>query len=50
VRASHQAEGGEDVAKRARIIPAARLSRSFEEGITKTISGLVGAIGRIAER
>jgi hypothetical protein len=50
VRASHQAEGGEDVAKRARMIPAARLSHSFKEGITKTIGRLVGAIGRIAER
>ena len=48
--ASHQAKGGEDVAERARMIPAARLSRSFREGITKTIGGLVSAIGRIAER
>jgi hypothetical protein len=48
--ASHQAEGGEDVAERARMIPAARLSRSFEEGITQAIGGTVGAIRRVAKR
>jgi hypothetical protein len=40
------------VAERARSIPAARLSRSVEGGITKTIGGLVGAIssGRALRR
>jgi hypothetical protein len=38
------------VAEYARSIPAARLSRSVEGGITKIIDGLVGVIGRVAER
>jgi hypothetical protein len=50
VTASHQAEGREGVAERARSISAARLSRSVKGGITKTIGGLVSATSRVADR
>jgi hypothetical protein len=50
VTASHQAEGGEGVAERARDMLAARLSRSVESGIPKIIGGPVGAIRTGAER
>lgn len=50
VTASHQAEGGEGVAERARNMLAARLSRSVESCIPKTIGGPVGAIHTVSER